>query len=76
MNYGLVISDLRMPAIDGFDFIKNIRQIKSETKVLMSAFLVEDDSEFNIVFKSHNKDGFIQKPFSINQLRNTIKSYM
>jgi response regulator receiver domain-containing protein len=45
-KYDLVICDLRMPSLNGFEFIKNIRQIKSEIKVLlMTASAVEDDSK-------------------------------
>ncbi|CAN5477145.1 hypothetical protein BH18THE2_BH18THE2_35300 [soil metagenome] len=77
INYGLVISDLRMPDMNGFDFIKGVRQIKSEVKVfLMTAFVVEDDSDFTMRFKSYNIDGFIQKPFSIRQLNNMVKNRM
>jgi two-component system, cell cycle response regulator CpdR len=77
VRYHLVISDLRMPVMNGFDFAENIRQIKSDIKVLlMSAFTIENDSDFIATSKSHNIDGFIQKPFSINQLINTIKNHM
>ena len=76
-KYGLVISDIRMPAMNGFDFVKNIRQIRSDVKVLlMSAFTVENDSDFIATSKSHNIDGFIQKPFSIKQLINTIENHI
>ena len=77
INYGLVISDLRMPAMNGFDFIKSVRQIKSEVKVLlMTAFAVEEDPDFTMRLKSHNIDGFLQKPFSVRQLSKTVKNHM
>lgn len=77
VNYGLVISDLRMPAMNGFDFIKGVKQIRSEVKVLlMSAFSVEDDSDFTMRIKAYNIDGFIQKPFSIRQLNKIVKKHM
>jgi DNA-binding NtrC family response regulator len=77
INYGLVISDLRMPTMNGFDFIKGVRQIKSEIKVLlMTAFATEDDSDFTMRLKSHNIDGFLQKPFSVRQLSKTVKNHM
>ena len=77
INYDLVISDLRMPVMNGFDFIKGARQIKSEVKVLlMTAFAVEEDPDFTMRIKSHNIDGFLQKPFSIRQLNNMVKNHM
>ncbi len=77
INYGLVISDLRMPVMNGFDFIKGVRQIKSEIKdFLMTAFVVDDDSDFTMRFRSYNINGFIQKPFSISQLNNMVKNHL
>ena len=72
--YGLVITDLRMPIMNGFDFIKSIRQIKSEVKVLlMTAFEINNDPDFADMFKSHNIDGFLQKPISIKELNMAVK---
>jgi DNA-binding response OmpR family regulator len=77
VSFRLVISDWRMPVMNGFDFAKNIRQIKSDIKVLlMTAFEVESDPVFTSMFKFHNIDGFIQKPFSIKQLKNTVKNHI
>ncbi len=77
LSYRLVISDWRMPIMNGFDFAKNIRQIKFDVKVLiMTAFSVENDSDFTSMFESQKIDGFIQKPFSIKQLKNTVKNHI
>jgi two-component SAPR family response regulator len=67
-----------MSAINGFDFINGVRQIKSEIKILlMTAFAVEEeDPDFTMRFKSHNIDGFLHKPFSIRQLNNMVKNHM
>ena len=38
-NYTMVISDIRMPGMTGFEFVRKIREINPVTKVLlMSAF--------------------------------------
>jgi DNA-binding NtrC family response regulator len=75
--YGLVITDLRMPVMNGFDFIKSVRQIKSEIKVLlMSAFEINDDPDFADTFKTHNINGFLHKPFSIKELNLAVKDQM
>ena len=72
INFDLVFSDLRMPVMNGFDFIKGVRQIKSEIKVLlMTAFSEEEDPDFTMRFNSHNIDAF-----SIRQLNNTVKNHM
>ncbi len=72
-NYGLVISDVRMPAMNGFEFITNIRQLSPEIKaVIMTAFDVNDDSEYAIHFKAQKINGFIQKPISLQKLNEII----
>jgi two-component system, cell cycle response regulator CpdR len=77
VSYILVVSDWRMPLMNGFDFAKSVRQIKSDIKVLiMTAFSIEDDSDFTTMLESQNIDGFIQKPFSIKNLKNTVKNHM
>ena len=76
-TYSLVISDLRMPSMSGFQFIQNIKLIRPKINVLlMSAFDVIGDSEFSIHSSEYEIDGFLQKPISIKKLNSIIKSYM
>jgi len=39
-NYVLIISDLRMPVINGFEFITNIRQSSPKIKILLMTALM------------------------------------
>jgi two-component SAPR family response regulator len=42
-DYFLVISDLRMPGMNGFEFIKKVKEIKPEVKIFfMTAFEIND----------------------------------
>ena len=42
-RYGLVISDVRMPAMHGYEFVTKVKQINPDVKVcLMSAFEIND----------------------------------
>jgi DNA-binding NtrC family response regulator len=42
-QYGFVISDLRMPMMDGYQFIKKVKEIKPQIKVFfISAFGIDD----------------------------------
>ena len=42
-RYGLVISDVRMPVMNGYEFVTKVKQINPDVKVwLMSAFEVSD----------------------------------
>jgi DNA-binding NtrC family response regulator len=76
-TYSLVISDLRMPVMSGFEFLHNIKLMKPKINViLMSAFDMEGDSEFTKYSKNYIIDGFIQKPIAMKMLYNIVDSYM
>lgn len=63
------MSDLRMPGLIGFGFIGNIQLISPQIKILlMSAFEVDGDSEFDTQMKNGLIDGFIQKPVTLREL--------
>jgi len=75
-NYGLVISDIRMPQMNGFEFIKKVKEIKPEIKVfLMTAFEI-NDIEFRRVLPSTRIDEFIQKPISIERLNTLVRTHV
>jgi DNA-binding NtrC family response regulator len=72
-NCSLVLSDIRMPGMNGYEFIKQIKNIDSQVKVvLMSAFEIQQN-EFHNMLPHINVDAFLQKPFHIQQLNDIIE---
>jgi response regulator RpfG family c-di-GMP phosphodiesterase len=70
--YDLVISDLRMPKMNGFEFIKIVKKIKPEVKVfLMTAFEI-NHTEFSRLLPDVKIDKLIEKPISIKELSTII----
>ena len=70
--YDIVISDIRMPGMNGYEFIKHVKNINPKVKiVLMSAFEI-NDKQFHNLLADIKVDAFLQKPFRIQQLKDTI----
>jgi CheY-like chemotaxis protein len=68
----LVISDIRMPGMNGYELIRKAKEIKKQLKVvLMSAFEIEDGELHNLL-PDISVDGFIQKPFPMMKLNDLI----
>ena len=44
--YWLVVSDIRMPVINGYQFIKKVREINHDVKVFFMSAYLDDDVEF------------------------------
>ena len=70
---GLILSDIRMPEMNGYELIRKAKEIDKEVKVvLMSAFEI-NDGEFHNMLPDIKVEAFLQKPFSIGQLNDAIR---
>ena len=70
-RYGLVISDLNMPAMNGYELVTKVKQINPNVKIcLMSAFEISD-LELDLL-NSVKIDEFLQEPVSLEKLTEII----
>src|ERR687887_2206647 len=75
-NYILVISDIRMPGMNGFEFVRKIREISPAIKVLlMSAFEI-NSTELSAGLGEAKIEGFIQKPISLRELSSIVQKQL
>lgn len=67
-SYDMIISDIRMPQMSGFEFIKRVNKIDNKMKVIfMTAFDLENDN-----LKQVKKAEFLRKPIKLENLRDSI----
>jgi len=75
-DYALVISDLRMPVINGLQLLKTVKDLNPTTRtILMTAFDMQDE-----VFQEYTKNkiinGFLQKPIELKLLVDQVNKQM
>ena len=73
-NHHMVISDITMAHMNGYEFVIQAKKINPKVKVvLMTSFEIQD-REFQNILPYPKIDAFIKKPFSPSVIRNIIMS--
>lgn len=73
-NYALVISDLRMPDLNGLELLKKIKKLNDKVRtMLINAHEIENDVVFQHYLQLGIIDSYILKPVTINQLCQKVR---
>jgi DNA-binding NtrC family response regulator len=73
-NYALVISDLRIPGLNGLELLKKVKNINPKVRtVLMSGYNFEEDPTYVEYMKDGIIDSSIEKPVTIHRLCHRVK---
>lgn len=73
-DYSLIISDIRMPIMNGFQFVSEARKINPKVKILLMTAFEINDKEFAQALPKPKIDGLIRKPATSKQILNTVSS--
>ena len=72
----VLVSDIRMPALTGFQLVRRVRDLRPDIKVIMMTMFEVNKREFEAVFPSTPIDGVIRKPFTPSQLVEKIRRFL
>jgi len=73
-NYALIISDLRMPSLNGLELLKRIKGANPNVRtILMSAYNFEVDKLYQTYLKEGIIDSAIEKPVTIPALCQRVR---
>jgi DNA-binding response OmpR family regulator len=72
-NYSVVITDWKMPNLDGLQFAKRIREYNATVKILLITGYFIDKPFLIEVFQEADISDIIEKPFKLKELKPRIE---
>jgi two-component system C4-dicarboxylate transport response regulator DctD len=73
-KYMLVISDLRMPGINGMELIMKLKNMNPFLRTILMTAFESNDELFQEYTKKQIINGFFQKPIRLNNLREEVNN--
>ena len=76
-NYALVISDLRMPGLNGLELLKKVKTSNAKVRtILMSAYNFEEEEKFQQYMEQAVINSTIEKPVTMNRLYERVREQL
>ncbi len=71
-KHSLIITDLRMPSLNGLELAKKVRELNTNIKIFLMTAFETRDLENHVDFKMARIDKLIQKPVRFSDLKEMI----
>jgi DNA-binding NtrC family response regulator len=76
-NYALVISDLRMPGLNGLELLKKVKTANPKVRtILMSAYNFEKEELYQQYMEEAVINSTIEKPVTMNRLYQKVRDQL
>ena len=72
-KYDLLLFDIRMPIMNGFELYKEIRKSDEQVKICFITAYEIDNNDFTKSFPTMTLRHFIKKPISLDKLANELR---
>ena len=66
-DFNLIISDLKMPDINGFEFVKKVREKDKNIPIVICSGFIDDKNKEEIL--NCGADFYLEKPFKMKELK-------
>ena len=73
--YWRVVSDIMMPLMDGYQFIKKVKEARADVKVFFMSAYLSDDIQFRTGPALVKVDEYIEKLLSISHFVSLVKPF-
>jgi len=64
-----------MPVMDGYEFIKKVKEIKPNVKVFFMSAYLTDDIQYRTGLSLPKVDEYIEKPISLDDFMKLVEKY-
>ncbi|HZO11581.1 MAG TPA: response regulator [Nitrososphaeraceae archaeon] len=76
-NCALVISDLRMPSLNGLELLKKVKTLNPKVRtILMSAYNFEEEELYQQYMEEAVINSPIEKPVTMNRLYQSVRNQL
>lgn len=73
-NYKVIVTDIKMPGLSGFDLAKKIKLLNPKTKIVLMTAFEDYESKVEKLLPGMPIDGFLRKPVSLAKLKQVLAS--
>jgi YesN/AraC family two-component response regulator len=73
-NFDLIITDIHMPEMDGYQLIKEIRKTNKQVPILVLSGFIDNEHISKVLNIGAN--GYIEKPFTIANIKSILKEFI
>lgn len=75
-QYDIILLDIRLPDVNGFEVACNIRKMDANNNVPILAMTASDPNEISLQISESGMQGFLGKPFGPDDLRQALEKWL
>jgi two-component system response regulator ChvI len=72
----MILSDVRMPKINGFQLARKVKELNPDVKVVLTSSFEIHQPEFESMVPNAPVDGFVDKPMGLKKLVEVVKQHI